>query len=185
MVRVGSGSSRTLSLADGSVVEDPEGGEPDGINLFTYGVRTDYLMSDGSDVTDSNSPNFSVNASEGYVRGKDAGGNSAVNYKKDKYASNGSKFTLSGRFENETAGNTTTSRFHCKMYNSAGELYTGSAAGWTYNDYFKSHYVDTNNITFTLPSDVAEFQIGFLFDSKENNTDFIRIHDISLMKWNV
>lgn len=195
MVRVGSGNSRTISLTDGSVTEGEGNGESggeeepddgggfDGVNLFTYGVRTDYFYCDGTAVTDSTSPHFSANASDGYIRNIDAGGNSAVFFKNDKYTNDGSTFKLSANFVNETAGHTATPKFFCKMLNSAGEVYQGAVTGWTYNAFYKGHYSDeVDSITFTLPEAVREFQIGFLFNSVENNTDYIRVCNISLQK---
>lgn len=195
MVRVGSGNSRAISLVDGSVTdgesgngggtggeEEPDDGAFDGENMFTYGVRTDYFNVNGTAVSDSTSPSFSVNASELYARCKDASGKAAVFTKNDKFTNDGSTFELMGNFVNETEGNTATARFHCKMYNSAGEVYTGAATGWTYGDYYKSHFADADRIVFKLPDDVREFQIGFLFDSVENNKDFIRVYNVSLKK---
>lgn len=168
LVRVGAGENRKVLFDDG--------------NLFEYGVRTDYLNISGTPVTDTTSTVFSVNAAERYIRSIDASGNSGVFYKNDRYSNNGSAFVLSADFVNETEGNTASTRFHCKMYTSDGELYTDAVPGWTYNSYYKSHFADTDRIEFTLPEAVRDFQIGFLFDSVENNTDYIRIYNISLTK---
>lgn len=196
MVRVGSGNSRAISLVDGSVTDGENGGESggeepddggdsgfDGGNLFTYGTRTDYSHCDGTAVTDGKYTSFSVNASEGYIRKTDSGGASAAFYKNDKYTNDGSTFKLSADFVNETSGNTAAPKFFCKMLSSAGEVYQEPVTGWTYKAFYNGHYSDdVNSITFTLPDEVREFQIGFLFDSVENNTDFIRVCNVSLQK---
>ena len=169
LVRVGRGENRTINLPNNHIQ-----------NLFTYGVKADYI--DVSSNSAENNSAFSVNQAEKYLRRNDPGSNTGAMYKVDKYANDGSTFTLSARFVNETEGNSASSRFFCKAFDSYGEIYTGAVNGWTYNNFYKAHFIDTDNVTFALPNNVAEFQIGFLFNSVENDTDYIRIYDIILTK---
>ena len=154
----------------------------DPINLFTYGTRTDYFYRTGTPVDDSNYPAFSVNASEGYVRAQDSAGNSAAYFKNDKFYNDGSEFTISANFVNETDGNTASSRLLINMNDLNGNVYSSDVPGLTYVDSYKAHMVDATSYTFTLPEDVNYFHIGFVFNSVENNTDYIRIYDIRLTK---
>jgi hypothetical protein len=110
------------------------------------------------------------------------GGGGSVYFKNDLFENDGSTFKLSANFINETEENTATNRIYIRAFTDADTVYSGAIDNMTFVPVYDAHYTDINPFTFTLPSNVVAFQIGFLFDSVENNTDYIRIYNISLTK---
>jgi hypothetical protein len=174
IVRVGDGENRIVEMSGSA--DTPSG------NLFEYRTKYDYNFQNQKPVTDTSNTSFSVNATEGYIRGWDLSGGAAVFFKNDLIENDGSTFELSADFVNETEGNTATNRFYIRAFTDADTVYSGTIENAKFLSLYNAHYIDINPLTFTLPSDVVAFQVGFLFDSVENNTDFIRITNISLIK---
>lgn len=174
IVRVGDGENRIVEMAGSA--------DAPAVNLFEYGTRLDYNYQNQVPVTDTTNASFTVNAAEGYIRKSDTGGGSSVFFKNDLIENDGSTFVLSADFVNETEGNTARNRFYLRAFTGADTVYSGAIENATFLSLYNAHYIDANPYTFKLPSDVTAFQIGFLFDSVENNSDYIRIINVSLTK---
>lgn len=150
-------------------------------NLFTYGKTTDYETMQGTAVS-ANSSSFYVLSTGGleYLRCNDFSGNSANFFKMEQFENKGNPFHLSATFTAETEGDTAQARFNLRAYNEDGTQYTGEISGWTYHAPFLCHYRDGDDVTFTLPDEVATFKVGFLFNVVENDTGNVLITDITL-----
>lgn len=171
IVRVGDGENRTVEMADASV-----------INLFKYGVKTDYNFQNKKPVTATSNDSFTVNADEGYLRCVDMSGNAAAFFKNDLYQNDGSTFTVSADFVNETEGNTPSKLILIRAFIDADNVYNGAIANTVFKAFYDAHQFSGDSFTFTLPPEVTAFQVGFVFDSIENNSDYIRITNVSLTK---
>lgn len=194
MVRVGSGNSRTISLVDGSVSEDSgsgdAGGETTVTNLFDIGTTpADYFTYNGNAVD-----GITVDATNGALIGEAKDSGLQLIYRTAMIENDGSQF----RFKATTTNDVNLFGFHgfgIKAYDENGNMVTEWDGGWPYYDYWKSFRLfDANgvsekipietDVTFTLPDNVATFQLGFQFVKPYTSSagTLVTIKDISLTK---
>lgn len=155
---------------------------PDMFNLFTYGGAEDWVNTDGAAA--------GVTVGSNYVERADAGGGSGYAYKNTMYTNTGKTFRIRAKAhpsKNKDIGSSC--GFLIKRYDADGNVLTGGfnggPAGWmTYVEYYKgSLLLNPRNFgegvldvegqvsateldaKFTLPENVASFQIGFIFKS--------------------
>lgn len=144
----------------------------DNPELFTIGDLSGYTVND----------DIEVNSTGGYLRGRSSGGYTSMAIRKTIIYNSGDTYDFRAKFVAENADYTATSRLLLRCFDVNGNVVTSGITGaWVYNSFYNAFMYPSGWATFTLPSTVPHFQIGFVFECDVAG-EYVRVSDISLTK---